>query len=209
MSGLTDIGSHCLAWWNGISAKIFSWKACDNSILSCASNWIPRSARNAHKILAWQRRFFVYLSSRNEFNGHWLRFILNCLVIYACFVWLPCLAAVFTTAIQFDYNTIAGRIRELAFLNPNVKSLLLIVNYHVLLYMYLSFNTSVYLFSFLLMVIWQYNQGCLFLFSSSYCLLLFDICSSWSLLDKRIQIQRRTITMNTFMQGVWLNMWDG
>ncbi|PQQ16129.1 DNA gyrase subunit B chloroplastic/mitochondrial isoform X2 [Prunus yedoensis var. nudiflora] len=27
---------------------------------------------------------------------------------------------VFTTAIQFDYNTIAGRIRELAFLNPNL-----------------------------------------------------------------------------------------
>jgi len=30
--------------------------------------------------------------------------------------------AVFTTAIQFDYNTIAGRIRELAFLNPKVES---------------------------------------------------------------------------------------
>ncbi|WJX12831.1 DNA topoisomerase (ATP-hydrolyzing) [Trifolium repens] len=27
---------------------------------------------------------------------------------------------VFTTAIQFEYNTIAGRIRELAFLNPKV-----------------------------------------------------------------------------------------
>jgi len=32
--------------------------------------------------------------------------------------------AVFTTAIQFDYNTIAGRIRELAFLNPKVKLLI-------------------------------------------------------------------------------------
>ncbi|CAL5425570.1 unnamed protein product [Camellia sinensis] len=30
---------------------------------------------------------------------------------------------VFTTAIQFDYPTIAGRIRELAFLNPEVESL--------------------------------------------------------------------------------------
>lgn len=30
------------------------------------------------------------------------------------------LAAVFTTEIQFDYNTLAGRIRELAFLNPKV-----------------------------------------------------------------------------------------
>lgn len=30
--------------------------------------------------------------------------------------------AVFTTTIQFDYNTIAGRIRELAFLNPKVES---------------------------------------------------------------------------------------
>lgn len=28
--------------------------------------------------------------------------------------------AVFTTEIEFDYNTIAGRIRELAFLNPEV-----------------------------------------------------------------------------------------
>lgn len=31
--------------------------------------------------------------------------------------------AVFTTAIEFDYSTIAGRIRELAFLNPKVKLL--------------------------------------------------------------------------------------
>lgn len=30
-------------------------------------------------------------------------------------------ATVFTTTIQFDYNTIAGRIRELAFLNPEVN----------------------------------------------------------------------------------------
>lgn len=29
---------------------------------------------------------------------------------------------VFTTAIEFDYNTVAGRIRELAFLNPKVNS---------------------------------------------------------------------------------------
>jgi len=32
--------------------------------------------------------------------------------------------AVFTTAIEFDYNTIAGRIRELAFLNPKVQLLI-------------------------------------------------------------------------------------
>lgn len=29
-------------------------------------------------------------------------------------------SVVFTTEIEFDYNTIAGRIRELAFLNPKV-----------------------------------------------------------------------------------------
>lgn len=33
----------------------------------------------------------------------------------------------FTTDIQFEYNTIAGRIRELAFLNPEVKSLASVV----------------------------------------------------------------------------------
>jgi len=35
------------------------------------------------------------------------------------------LFSVFTTAIEFDHNTIAGRIRELAFLNPKVKLLYL------------------------------------------------------------------------------------
>jgi len=41
-------------------------------------------------------------------------------------------ATVFTTEIQFDYNTVAGRIRELAFLNPKVwfcKTLLHYIDY--------------------------------------------------------------------------------
>ncbi|CAL5422111.1 unnamed protein product [Camellia sinensis] len=51
-----------------------------------------------------------FLMNQKTAEGHTLSFGLTKLV--------SILKPVFTTAIQFDYSTIAGRIRELAFLNP-------------------------------------------------------------------------------------------
>ncbi|KAI8011084.1 hypothetical protein LOK49_LG06G00889 [Camellia lanceoleosa] len=60
-------------------------------------------------------------------KGHTLKFwSFNSLVIVAfndCPLMIPYSFSVFTTAIQFDYPTIAGRIKELAFLYPEVESL--------------------------------------------------------------------------------------
>lgn len=117
----------------------------------CNASWAFRGVSDVQQYWAplLPSVFFAYFFSFSFFGGecciHRLIYVLLLIMHHSSFIeknisdnlfFFFCLLnsfAVFTTEIQFDYNTIGGRVRELAFLNPKVELLLFIMTTLILL----------------------------------------------------------------------------
>jgi len=48
----TGIGGYSSQRWNGVSAEVFSWKARNNTYMSCPTTRVKGDSRDMHPVLA-------------------------------------------------------------------------------------------------------------------------------------------------------------